>query len=116
MAISDEYTEYVLDQLRGLGQVTARKMFGGVGFYLDEIFFALTADDVLYFKVDETNRADYEKEGMGPFRPYENEGPSMSYYEVPADILENREKLQFWGQKSFEIAKKRKKAGKKHKK
>ncbi|MFQ5901401.1 MAG: TfoX/Sxy family protein [Thermodesulfobacteriota bacterium] len=65
MPISEEYLEYVLDQLR---PVDFRKMFGGVGLYLDGVFFALIANDILYFKVDESNRQDYEAEGMGPFK------------------------------------------------
>jgi hypothetical protein len=33
MAVSEDYLQYVLEQLAGLGRVTARRMFGGVGLY-----------------------------------------------------------------------------------
>jgi len=45
-------------------------MFGGVGIYAGQLFFALIADDTLYFKVDDSNRSDFERLAMRPFQPY----------------------------------------------
>ena len=104
MAISEEYLEYVLDQLRGTGHVTSRKMFGGAGLYLEGVFFGLIADDVLYFKVDDSNRPDYEAAGMGPFRPFAEKSQVMQYYEVPVDVLEDREQLSRWANKAMAVA------------
>ncbi len=56
MPVNDEYLNYVLGQLKSAGSVTHKKMFGGVGLYLKGTFFALIAADVLYLKVDESNR------------------------------------------------------------
>ena len=52
-------------------------MFGGVGIYAGELFFALIADDTVYFKVDQSNRPEFEARGMGPFRPYGEGGEVM---------------------------------------
>jgi len=101
MAISDEFLEHILDQLKGVGTVRAKRMFGGAGLYLDHAMFALIADDVLYFKVHESNRRDYEALGMAPFSPF---GRAMPYFEVPADVLEDREELRDWALKSVAIA------------
>ena len=46
-----------------------RSMFGGVGIYAGDLFFALLAEDRLYMKVDDSNRADFTAAGMEPFRP-----------------------------------------------
>ena len=49
MAVSREWEEFVLEQLSGLGRVRSRRMFGGVGLWLDGTFFGLvvgTAGDV----------------------------------------------------------------------
>ena len=70
MSVDDGYIVYVMDQLNSLGPVTVRKMFGGAGLYLDGTIFAVVANDALYFKVDDSNRPDYEAAGMGPFNPY----------------------------------------------
>ena len=110
MAVSDEYLTYVLEQLEGLGPVHARKMFGGAGIYCQRVMFALVADDVLYMKVDDANRADFEAVGMAPFQPFPDKSSVMSYYEVPADVLEAREQLTAWAHKALEAAlRKRKK-------
>jgi DNA transformation protein len=106
MPVSDEYLVFVQDQLRGLGEITVKRMFGGAGLYLDGVFFAIVADDVLYFKAGDSNRPDYEAEGMGPFRPFGGE-TAMSYYEVPADVLEDPEELVKWVGKAVEAAERR---------
>lgn len=104
MPVSREYEEYLLDRLSVCGEVFSRRMFGGLGLYLDGLFFALAADNVLYFKVDETNRDDYEKSGMEPFRPFEAKNATMNYYEVPPEILEDDAELKKWAGKAFEVA------------
>jgi len=105
MAVTEDYLQYVLEQLAGLGHVAARRMFGGVGLYHEERFFGLIAGDTLYFKVDDSNRGDYETRGMGRFRPYPDKPYwSMTYYEVPADTLEDADECLAWARKSVAIA------------
>lgn len=105
MSVSESYLDYVLDQLEYAGTVTTtRQMFGGVGMYLDGVFFALIADDVLYFRVDDSNRPDYESVGMNPFRPYGEKSYAMRYYEVPVDVLEDKEELRLWANKALAVA------------
>ncbi|MEE9167019.1 MAG: TfoX/Sxy family protein [Candidatus Neomarinimicrobiota bacterium] len=107
MPVSESYLEYVLEQLECVGQVSAKKMFGGVGLYLDRLFFGLIANDTLYLKVDDSNRSDYEAAGMGPFRPYGDKSHSMKYYEVPIDVLEDSNTLRVWANKALDIAKRK---------
>lgn len=106
MPVSDEYLTYVADQLECLGPVQSKRMFGGAGLYFDGLFFAVIADDVLYFKVDDSNRADYEAEGMEAFRPFPDKNRSMvmGYYQVPIDVLENKETLKEWAEKALRVA------------
>lgn len=96
--VSDDYRDFVLDQLRRAtpAAVTWRAMFGGIGVYADGLFFALMAEDAVYFKVDDTNRAAFEARGMGPFLPYGDPDRPMQYYEVPADLLEDPGTLGEW--------------------
>jgi DNA transformation protein and related proteins len=80
-------------------------MFGGVGLYRDDVFFAIVSGDVLYFKVGDGNRADYETRRMRQFRPFRDKPQlSMNYYEVPADILEDIEECAEWVQRAVEVA------------
>src|SRR5207249_11807606 len=71
-------------------------MFGGVGIYSGDLFFALVADDALYLKGDDASRPDFEARGMSPFRPFGEDGEVMQYYQVPADLLEDVEALRPW--------------------
>ena len=105
MAVTEDYLQYVLEQLAGLGRVTPRRMFGGVGLYHEERFFGLIAGDTLYFKVNDSNRGDYEARGMSRFRPFPDKPYwSMTYYEVPADTLEDADDCVLWARKSVAIA------------
>jgi DNA transformation protein and related proteins len=102
VAVSGDFTIYVIEQLRGLPNVTSRRMFGGVGLYSDGFFFALLADDTLYLKADDRNRADFERHGCQPFRPFADRPHwSMSYYDVPAEVLDDAEELGRWARKSL---------------
>ena len=111
MAISDEFVTYVTDQLNGLANVSVRKMFGGAGLYCDGVMFGLIADDVFYLKVDDSNRDDFIKAGASAFNPYPDKVKTaiMSYYDVPADVLENPDELAKWTQRSLTIARKKRK-------
>lgn len=103
MAFSKGYRDFVVEQLERVSPITARSMFGGVGLYTEGLFFALIAEDRLYFKVDDLTRPDFEKSGMEPFRPY-GEVNSMGYYELPPDVLENPGELETWTRKAIEVA------------
>jgi len=105
MAVTDTFHAYVLEQLDALGGLRARRMFGGVGLYHEDHFFGLIDDDALYFKVDDTNRGQYLARGGVPFRPFKDKPEySMSYYAVPADILEDAEELTRWARESVIVA------------
>jgi DNA transformation protein len=105
VSVSEGFRAFVLEQLaRATPELRARNMFGGVGLYCGDLFFALMDDDVLYFKVDDTNRPRFEQRGMGPFRPGGEGGEVMQYYEVPVDVLEDAEALAPWAADAVEVA------------
>ena len=106
MAVSAEFRDYVLDQLRNVAPVTGKAMFGGVGIYSRGTFFALIAEDVLYFKVDARTRPAYEERGSRAFNPV-GKG-TMGYYELPEDILEDADELRDWMRDALAVAARRK--------
>ena len=110
MAVSPTFKAFIIDQLsRAVPSIRARSMFGGVGIYAGDLFFALIDDDTLYLKVDDSNRPDFEARGLRPFRPYGETGEEMQYYEVPSDLLEDPESLRPWAEKSIAAADRKKK-------
>ena len=105
MHVSASFREFVLDQLAGLDGLQARAMFGGVGLYADEVFFGILAADALFFKVDDTNRREYETAGSAPFKPYADRAMTMPYYNVPVVVLEDAVRLREWAARAVAVAK-----------
>jgi DNA transformation protein len=104
MPVSPEYRDATLDRLSTVSPVRGRAMFGGVGVYCGDLFFALTDNDRLYFKVDDGNRADFEAAGMGPFMPFGDPAHVMQYYEVPEAVLNSDAELGVWMDRSLAVA------------
>ncbi len=104
MAPGTVMRDYALELLEPMG-AAARSMFGGFGLFRDGVMFGLIADDVLYFKTGDANRADYEDAGTGSF-VYGREGHrtiAMSYHEVPSEVMEDREEILVWAQKALAV-------------
>jgi DNA transformation protein len=101
----ESFKEFVLDQLRALPDVRARAMFGAHGLYQGESFFAILDEGRLFFKTDAPSQAEYAARGMEPFT-YESKGRlmTMSYHEVPPDVLENAVELVVWARRAIQIA------------
>ena len=105
MSSSQSFRAFVIDQLsRVVTRVRSRAMFGGFGIYAGDRFFALIADDTLYFKVDDSTRPDYEALGMKPFQPYGPGTEGMKYFQVPPDLLDEPEALRPWAEKAIAVA------------
>lgn len=93
----------IAERLAPLGEVTCRKMFGGIGIFESKLMFAMiTSDGGIYFKVDDSNRAQFEKAGSQQFR-------SMPYMELPAKVLNNTRSLRKWAGDSLAVARAAKK-------
>jgi DNA transformation protein len=104
MAVSKQFLDFALDQLGAVRKVTSKRMFGGVGFYAGELFFALASEDTLYFKVDDTTRPNYEREGMKPFSPFGDAKPMRGYYQLPPRVLDDAEDLAAWMKRAVAVA------------
>jgi DNA transformation protein and related proteins len=101
----DSFKEFVLDQLSALPDVRAKAMFGAHGLYQGEHFFGILDEGRLFFKTDAASQADYAGRGMEPFT-YESKGRvmTMSYHEVPPEILENPLEMVVWARRAIQVA------------
>ncbi len=104
MAVSVSFRTYLLEQLGQVRPVTCRPMFGGLCFFAEGRAFALVAGDILYFKVDASNRSDFVAAGMGPFLPFGDADKPMQYYQVPEEVLEDPDQLGPWMAKAIAVA------------
>lgn len=53
MAVQAGFAIYCCELLASAGHVHSRRMFGGYGLYVDEVFVGILTGDTLYLKVDE---------------------------------------------------------------
>lgn len=111
--MTDAFVDDLLARLAPVGELRARRMFGGVGLWCDDFFFGLIDAGVLYFKVDEASRAAYLAAGSSPFQPFPGEMPVGGYYEVPLGVQERDEELRAWAARALEVARRAKKGAKK---
>ncbi len=97
MASDKGFLEQTLSLLSPIEGISSKSMFGGYGVFHDRDMFALIKGSGLFFKVDDSNRMEYEKAGSKQYKP-------MPYYQVPADILHDTTKFLGWARTSIKIA------------
>lgn len=105
MANSQDFIDHVIDMAAAFRPVTARRMFGGHGLYVDGVMLGLVAGDTLYLKADDGNRPEFEAAGSGPF-VYQAKGrkTATSYYQAPAETMEDGQVLSAWFAGAFAAA------------
>jgi DNA transformation protein len=101
----DSFRDFVLDQLSALPELRAKAMFGAHGLYCGDKFFGILDDGRLFFKTDSRSQVEYTSRGMGSFT-YEMKGKvmTMTYHEVPPEVLEQPHELTAWARRAIEIA------------
>lgn len=105
MAADTELVEHCRELLAPLGTVRARRMFGGHGFYVDDLFVALIAFGRLYLKADAQTRPRFEAAGCEPF-VYDGGGRqvTLGYFTAPDDAMESPALMQPWARLALEAA------------
>jgi len=98
---SDPFVERALELFSTLGlPVSARRMFGGLGFYAGGLFFAIgdQQEGRLWLKVDDQSRPAFEAAGGQPFTytTPRREVVAMSYVSPPDEALEDPEAMLPW--------------------
>ena len=102
-----EYLTYFLyDCLEGRTWYTTKRMFGGYAIFYEGKIFALYLNDTLYFKVDDKNLQDYLDYESTQFT-YKKGWKTIHvcYWQLPEEVLEDKEKLIKWIEKSLAVKK-----------
>lgn len=103
---SDDYAEFVKDQLSSLGGVSTSRFFGGTSLSSEGTQFAMIMGSSLYFVVDDSTRPKYERMGSSCFSYDTKKGRVAvgKYYAVPAELLEDQEQLVSLARESIRVA------------
>lgn len=102
----DALLAHCLELLSSAGQARARRMFGGQGIYVDDLFIALIAFDRLYLKADEVSRARFEAAGSQPFSYAKKGGDTvvMSYWSAPDEAMDSPDAMAPWARMAVAAA------------
>ena len=93
MPTKKEYKDFVLEQLKGLNNITCKSMMGEFLLYYNGVLFGGIYDDRLLFKKTEIGAA----YGMDEVLPYEGAKPMYS-----ADFVDDSEKVKELVLKTYE--------------
>lgn len=101
----ERFAAHCAELLGSVGTVRARRMFGGHGFYVDEVFIAIATGEALYLKGDEATQVRFGAEGCHPF-VYEAKGRrvSLGYWTAPDDAMESPASMRPWARLAMEAA------------
>ena len=100
------FVESLLDLLTPLGDVRARRMFGGCGIYRGDLMFGLVDGEAFYLKADDLNRAEFEAQGLEPFTWTDRHGRrlTMSYHRCPETALTSPQRMKRWALLGWQAA------------
>ena len=106
MVASDSFAEFLREQLAPLGRVTMRRMFGKTGVFCDGVMFGMVADNMLYFRVNDLNRADFREAGSSPPLNYEKQGRAidLSFWRAPERLFDEPDELVAWARVALAAA------------
>ena len=100
-----------LELFARMGHLSARKMFGGAGIYLEGLMFVLIADGNIYLKADATNLGRFIQASCPPYVYHGKDGKvmEMSYRRMPDEALDDAHEALVWGRLGYEAARRAKK-------
>ena len=106
MVASDSFAEFLREQLAAIGPLAMRRMFGKTGVFCNGLMFAMVTNDMLYFRVDDHNRAVFKEAESAPPLSYEKQGSTidLSFWCVPERLLDEPEELVTWARAALAAA------------
>jgi len=106
MVASDDFAEFLREQLAPLGRVTMRRMFGKTGVFCDGVMFGMVTDNTLYFRVDDRNRATFKEAEAFPPLNYSKKGNSidLSFWRAPDRLMDESDELVEWAREALAAA------------
>ena len=106
MVASNRFAEFLREHLEPLGHIVMRRMFGKTGVFCDGLMLAMVRDNILYFRVDDGNRAAFKEAESLPPLNYEKQGHSidLSFWRVPERLIDEPDELVAWARLALAAA------------
>lgn len=105
MKTPPHYIDFITDLFQVIGPVTAIRMFGGHGLFLEGLMFAIVDKSTLYLKTDDQTESLFIDKGMEKFS-YQRQGKQcyLNYHQAPEEALEQLEQTRHWGNLAYQTA------------
>jgi DNA transformation protein len=83
-----------------------RRMFGKTGVFCDGVMFGMVTENMLYFRVDDHNRAVFKEAESSPPLSYEKKGSTidLSFWRVPERLFDEPDELVTWARVALAAA------------
>jgi DNA transformation protein len=94
----DDATRHLIELLSPMGPISARRLFGTWGLYLEDRIFAVVHAGIVYFRTNGETVSRYLDAGSRPFLYRRADGRStvMQYHEVPTEVLADSDTACAW--------------------
>lgn len=104
--MNEDFVAHCLELLAPLGAARAKRMFGGHGVYLDELFIGLVhRSQRLYLRADAATQARFEAAGCERFTyPRGDKLASLPFFTVPEDALDSPRAMEPWARLALEAS------------
>jgi DNA transformation protein len=100
------FVAHCLELLAPVGAPRARRMFGGHGLYIDDLFVAIVSQDALYLKSDDTSGPLFREAGGRPFTYDTRDGElhETHFWTVPEEAMESPREMIPWARRAIAAA------------
>jgi DNA transformation protein len=106
MTASDDFAEFLREQLEPIGRVSMRRMFGKTGVFCDGVMFGMVTDNTLYVRVDDQNRGIFKEAESSPPLNYRKKGETidLAFWRVPERLIDEPDELVAWARAALAAA------------
>ncbi len=87
MAVTNEFMDYIIEQIDNAGVITAKAMFGGYHVYSDGKLFALVIDNKLFVKITDAGKE---------FAQGITQVPAFPKTKIPSFLIEDKLEDREW--------------------
>ena len=105
MSAQADFAAYCTELLAPAGEVRCKRMFGGYGLYVDDLFVAIVTGDTLYLKADEASQHRFQAAGGRRFE-YTRAGKPQgaNFWTVPAGAMDSPVLMRPWARLALAAA------------
>src|SRR4051812_31835866 len=90
--------DIIRELFQDFGPVDARRMFGGVGVFVEGLIALVTSDDLVHLNADDATIPAFRQEGLKPFSYSTSTGDHTltSYWRIPDRLYDDPAELARW--------------------